>query len=199
MTEKNVLLGFVLATTILFMNSNFLFIGIVIDLLVIAGYLLSKYLYLAYKIDGNYLERIYMVPLHLTLIMAILTAGIFSIISRYAILLSNFSAFYSLSLALKIYVFAEIIFLIIFTYFLFKTILFEIIKINIPKDNQSIRAPQKKIKNTKTSNTKDAETTQLENDTSSIFKTTEEPKEEKDELYPYQVKKLPVVVIIEKE
>ena len=198
MTEKNVLLGFVLATTILFMNSNFLFVGIVINLLVIAGYLLSKYLYLHYQIDGKYLERIYMTPLYLTLIMAILTTGIFSIMSRYATLFSNYSAFNSLSLALKTYVFAEIVFLIIFTYFLFKTILFDIMKLDIQKEKKIKPLPQTPSKMAKTAKIENMQSSKNNQDATIIF---DEPKEltKEEQLYPYQIKKLPVVVMVSKE
>ena len=198
MTEKNVLLGFVLATTILFMNSNFLFVGIVIDLLVIAGYLLSKYLYIYYQIDGKYLEKIYMIPLYLTLIMATLTTGIFSIISRYAPLYSNSSAFYALPLAIKTYVLAEMAFLIIFTYFLFKTILFDIMKIDIKKEKKIKPLPQTPSKMAKTAKIENMQSKKNNQDATIVF---EEPKEltKEEQLYPYQIKKLPVVVMISKE
>ncbi|NOR85351.1 hypothetical protein GQ473_04475 [archaeon] len=199
MTEKNVLLGFVLATTILFMNSNFLFVGIVIDLLVIAGYLLSKYLYMYYQIDGKYLEKIYMTPLYLTLIMATLTTGIFSIISRYAPLYSNFSTYNALPIAIKTYIFAEIIFLIIFTYFLFKTILFDIMKIDIKKEKKIKPLPQTPSKITKTAKIENMDSKDKNQDATIVFNDETKELTKEEQLYPYQIKKLPVVVIVSKE
>ncbi len=189
MTEKNVLLGFIIATTVLLMNTNFLFVGLVTDLLVIAAYLLSKYLYMTYKTEGKYLERIYMVPLYIILTMAVLVTGIFSILGRYIPVFADKSLFSTFALPIKGYFAAEIFFMAVFVYLLFKTVLVDVLELHLKLEgnNELKRAPKRKEKTP----------IQAKEESVAVFKSIPEEKP-KDELYPYDVKKLPVVVMIDR-
>ncbi|MCK5474528.1 MAG: hypothetical protein KAI53_03925 [Candidatus Aenigmarchaeota archaeon] len=189
MTEKNVLLGFIIVTIVLFMNTNFLFVGLVTDLLVIAAYLLSKYLYISYKTEGKYLERIYMVPLYIILIMAVLVSGIFSILGRYISVFANKALFSTLAFPIKGYFAAEIFFMAVFVYLLFKTVLVDVLELNLKFEgnNDLKRAPKRKEKTR----------ARAKEEPVAVFESIPEAKP-KDELYPYDVKKLPVVVMIDR-
>jgi len=190
MTEKNVLLGFVLVATVLFMSANLVFVGIIVDLFVLAAYILSKYGYVNYKMDGNYLEKQYMIPLYMTIAMAVLTAGIFSILGRYAILFSDFSVFFMLSFGLRAFVLAELFFMVVFAYLLFRTILVDFLELHLvlgrkgEKNVKPIRGKAKAVEEEKVAVFPDVPVDNVE---------------EKDELYPYQIKKLPVVVMVDRE
>ena len=189
MTEKNVLLGFIIATTVLFMNTNFLFVGLVTDLLVIAAYLLSKYLYMTYKTEGKYLERIYMVPLYTILTMTVLVTGIFSILGRYLSVFANKALFSTFALPVKGYFAAEMFFMAIFVYLLFKTVLVDVLELHLKfEGNKDLIGAAKRKENT---------STRAKEESVAVFKSIPEEKP-KDELYPYDVKKLPVVVMIDR-
>ena len=178
MDNKDVAIGFTLLIAVVIAMTGNIWYSIIVDLLLLSSYAFVKHMFVMYKTEASYINRMGMKPAYGLLGMSILSYGILRIIYVYADVFSSKQVYSSLPWILKVWFYVDIFFGLIFLYLLIKFFFADFLEFSLP----SVERVTEYKEEVKVEEIKEEE--------------VEEKKEEKEEeVEGIKIKKLPVIIV----